>query len=91
MVLGDERGGHCWDTQDPPTEATSPRSGNTTDYKYQQQRRQNEAKKRNTFQTKEQIKPQKNLSYMEIGNVPEKEFRVVMKRMVHELGRMTDA
>ena len=62
-----------------------------TDYKYQQQRRQNEAKKRNTFQTKEQIKPQKNLSYMEIGNVPEKEFRVVMKRMVHELGRMTDA
>ena len=38
------------------------------------------------FQTKEQDKtPEEELSEVEIGNLPEKEFRVVMIKMIKDL------
>ena len=46
----------------------------------------------NMFQTKEQDKtPEEELSKVEIGNLPKKEFRVVIKKMIKELGRRMDA
>ena len=44
---------------------------------------------KNMFQTKEQGKiPQKQLSKMEIGNLSEKEFRVMIVKMIHLRKRM---
>ena len=44
------------------------------------------------FQTKEQDKtPEEELSEVEIGNIPEKEFRVMIVKMIKELGRRMDA
>ena len=41
---------------------------------------------------KEQGKtPEEQLSEMEIGNLPEKEFRVMIVKMIHELGRRMDS
>ena len=38
---------------------------------------------RNTFQMKQQVKtPEDELSEMELGNLPEKEFRVVVVKMI---------
>ena len=43
------------------------------------------------FQTKEQDKtPEEELSKVEIGNLPKKEFRVVIVKMIKELGRRMD-
>ena len=35
--------------------------------------------------------PEEQLSEMEIGNLPEKEFRVMIIKMIHELGRRMDS
>ena len=35
--------------------------------------------------------PEEQLSEMEIGNLPEKEFRVMIVKMIHELGRRMDS
>ena len=44
------------------------------------------------FQTKEQDKtPEEGLSEVEIDNLPEKEFRVMIIKMIKELGRTMDA
>ena len=42
---------------------------------------------RNIFQTKEQDKTPEELSEVEIGNLPEKEFRVMIIKMMKELRR----
>lgn len=42
---------------------------------------------KNGFQTKEEDKTQKEeLSEVEIGNLPKKEFRVMIVKMIQELG-----
>ena len=47
---------------------------------------------RNKFQMKEQDKtPDEELSEVEIGNLPEKEFRVMIIKMIKELRRRMDA
>ena len=47
---------------------------------------------RNMFQTKEQDKtPEEQLSKLEIGNLPEKEFKVMIVKMIQELGKRMDA
>ena len=44
-------------------------------------------KQRNMFQTKEQDNtPEEELSEVEIGNLPEKEFRAMIVKMIKELG-----
>ena len=44
------------------------------------------------FQMKEQDKtPEEKLKEMETGNLPENEFRVVIIKMIKELGRRMDA
>ena len=44
------------------------------------------------FQTKEPDKtPEEELSEMEIGNLPEKEVRVMIIKMIKEFGRKMDA
>ena len=44
------------------------------------------------YQMKEQDKtPEKQLNEVEIGNLPEKEFRVMIVKMMKELGRRMDA
>ena len=45
------------------------------------------------FQTKDKVKTLEELSEveMEIGNLPEKEFRVMIVKMIKELGRRMDA
>ena len=44
------------------------------------------------FQTKEQDKtPEKELREVEIGNLPDKEFRVIMVKIMKELRRRMDA
>ena len=46
----------------------------------------------NMFQTKEQDKtPEKELREVEIGNLPDKEFRVIMVKIMKELRRRMDA
>ena len=43
-------------------------------------------------QTKEQDKtPEEQLHKVEIGNLPEKEFRVIFVKMIQELGKRMDA
>ena len=44
----------------------------------------------NMFQMKEQDKTPKELSEVEIGNLPEKEFRVMIIKMRKELERRMD-
>ena len=47
---------------------------------------------RNVFQTKEQDKlPEEHLGEVEIGNLPEKEFRVMMIKMIQDLGKRMEA
>ena len=43
------------------------------------------------FQTKEQDKITEELSDMEIGNLPEKECRLIIVKMIKELWRRMDA
>ena len=43
------------------------------------------------FQTKDKVKTLEELSEVEIGNLPEKEFRVMIVKMIKELGRRMDA
>ena len=44
------------------------------------------------FQTKKQDKtPEEQLSEMEIGNLPEKEFRVIIVKMIQDLGKRMEA
>ena len=45
----------------------------------------------NIFQTKEQDKTTEQLSEMEMGNLPKKEFRVMIIKMIQELGKRMDA
>ena len=40
------------------------------------------------FQTKEQDKTAEELSEVEIGNLPKKEFTAMIIKMIQELGRM---
>ena len=46
---------------------------------------------RNIFQTKEQDKISEQLSEVEIGNLPEKELRVMIIKMIQELWKRMDA
>ena len=47
---------------------------------------------RNLIQTKEHDKtPEEEQSEVEIGNLPEKEFRVMTVKLIKELGRSMDA
>ena len=49
-------------------------------------------KQRAMYQMKEQDKtPEKQLNEVEIGNLPEKEFRIVIVKMIQELGKRMDA
>ena len=43
------------------------------------------------YQTKEHDKTPEELNEMEIGDLPEKEFRVIVVKMIKELKRRTDA
>ena len=44
------------------------------------------------FQTKKQDEtPEEQLSEMEIGNLPEKEFRVIIVKMIQDLGKRMEA
>ena len=44
------------------------------------------------YQMKEQDKtPEKQLSVAEIGNLPEKEFRIMIVKMIQDLGKRMDA
>ena len=46
----------------------------------------------NVFQMKEQNKtPEEQVNDMEIDNVPKKEFRVMIVKMIQELGKRIDA
>ena len=43
------------------------------------------------FQSKEQVKtPEEELSEVEIGKLPDKEFKVMIIKMIKELGRRMD-
>ena len=44
-------------------------------------------KQRNMFQMKEQDKTPEELSEVEIGNLPDKDFKVMMVKMIRELRR----
>ena len=50
-------------------------------------------KRQRTFwQMKEQDKtPEKQLSEVEIGNLPEKEFRITIVKMIQDLGKRMEA
>ena len=44
------------------------------------------------YQKKEQDKtPEKQLNELEIGNIPEKEFRIMTVKMIQDLGKRTEA
>ena len=44
------------------------------------------------YQMKEQDKtPEKQLNEVEIGNLPEKEFRIMIVKMIHGLGKRMEA
>ena len=44
------------------------------------------------YQMKEQDKtPEKQLTEVEIGNLPEKEFRIMTVNMIQDLGKRTEA
>jgi len=44
-------------------------------------------KQTNVFQTKEQDKTPEQLNEVEIGSLPEKEFEVVIVKMIQDLGK----
>ena len=45
-----------------------------------------------TYQMKEQEKtPEKQLNEVEIGNLPEKEFRIMIVKMIQDLGKRMEA
>ena len=46
---------------------------------------------RNIFQKKEQDKTPEELNEMDIGNLPEKEFRVMIVKMIQDLRRRMKA
>ena len=47
---------------------------------------------RATYQMKEQDKtPEKQLNEVEIGNLPEKEFRIMIMKMIQDLGKRMEA
>ena len=49
-------------------------------------------KQRAMYQMKEQDKtPQKQLNEVEIGNLPEKEFRIMIVKMIQDLGKRMEA
>ena len=44
------------------------------------------------YQNKEQDKtPEKQLSEVQIGNLPEKEFRIIIVKMIQDLGKRMEA
>ena len=44
------------------------------------------------YQMKEQYKtPEKQLNEVEIGNLPEKEFRIMIVKMIQDLGKRMEA
>ena len=44
------------------------------------------------YQKKEQVKtPEKQLNEMEIGNLPEKEFRIMIVKMIQDFGKRMEA
>ena len=44
------------------------------------------------YQMKEQDKtPEKQLNEVELGNLPEKEFRIMIVKMIQDLGKRTEA
>ena len=49
-------------------------------------------RQRTTYQMKEQYKtPEKQLNEMEIGNLPEKEFRIMIVKIIQYLGKRMEA
>ena len=49
-------------------------------------------RQRAIYQMKEQDKtPEKQLSEVEIGNLPDKEFRIMIVKMIHDLGKGMEA
>ena len=49
-------------------------------------------RQRAMYQMKEQDKtPEKQLSAVELGNLPEKEFRIMIVKMIQELGKRMEA
>ena len=49
-------------------------------------------RQRTTYQMKEQDKtPEKQLNEVEIGNLPEKEFRIMIVNMIQDLGKRMEA
>ena len=49
-------------------------------------------RQRATYQMKEQDKtPEKQLNEMEIGNLPIKEFRIMIVKMIQDLGKRIEA
>ena len=47
-------------------------------------------RQRNTFQTKQDKTSEKELNKTEISNLPAKEFKVIIIKMLTELGRRID-
>ena len=49
-------------------------------------------RQRTSYQIKEQDKtPEKQLNEVEIGNLPEKEFRIMIVKMIQDLGKRMEA
>ena len=49
-------------------------------------------RQRTLYQIKEQDKtPEKQLNEVEIGNLPEKEFRIIIVKMIQDLGKRMEA
>ena len=49
-------------------------------------------RQRTMYQMKEQYKtPEKQLNEVEIGNLPEKEFRIMIVKMIQDLGKRMEA
>ena len=49
-------------------------------------------RRRAMYQMREQDKtPEKQLNEMEIGNLPEKEFRIMIVKMIQDLGKRMEA
>ena len=93
--MGAKRGVHSGDTQD----ASYRRPlllGQESELTYHIHRDMNSnvdkmRQQRNMFQTKEQNKTPEELSELEIGNLPKKEFKVMIIKKIQELGRRMDA
>ena len=49
-------------------------------------------KQRSMYQVKEQNKTsEKQLNEVEVGNIPEKEFRIMIVKMIQDLGKRMEA